>query len=467
MSLITRCPRCGTQFKVVPDQLKISQGWVRCGHCAEVFDAPQHMLARHESTVILANRAAPSVPEATPPAPLSAPVHTPLAAPTALPPAPAAASPAFASQPTMPIPLAPMPAPPVPGRPDDAPNSEADWMHDWEEVTDDARNDATKSVATPAYSTPASGPFDTQKPIPPTPVFAPPPMPRAAPPDDALAQEVAQFASKTAIARGVAGVTTAPTPITAVSAPITAPVTAATTTAPAVLAPPRKALPQPKPSLMRAPRDDDDDQDSQPDFQDSILHGLQRKEDFSNMTFVRRAQKRATWQRPLVRTFMALLAFGLLVLLAAQVAHQQRDHIAAMQPQLKPYLQQFCDLAQCDIKDLQQIESIVIDSSSFNKSRTDTYTLSFVIKNTAALPVALPSLELTLNDSTDKPVARRVLGPKEFGARNALLNAGGEFTGSLAISVAELGRVGAGAANAGAPPNALRIAGYRLLAFYP
>lgn len=26
-------------FKVVPDQLKISDGWVRCGHCAEVFDA--------------------------------------------------------------------------------------------------------------------------------------------------------------------------------------------------------------------------------------------------------------------------------------------------------------------------------------------------------------------------------------------------------------------------------------------
>jgi len=26
-------------FKVVPDQLKISDGWVRCGHCSDVFDA--------------------------------------------------------------------------------------------------------------------------------------------------------------------------------------------------------------------------------------------------------------------------------------------------------------------------------------------------------------------------------------------------------------------------------------------
>jgi predicted Zn finger-like uncharacterized protein len=39
MSLITRCPACGTMFKVVPDQLRISEGWVRCGHCAEIFDA--------------------------------------------------------------------------------------------------------------------------------------------------------------------------------------------------------------------------------------------------------------------------------------------------------------------------------------------------------------------------------------------------------------------------------------------
>lgn len=39
MSLITRCPACGTMFKVVPDHLRISDGWVRCGQCSEVFDA--------------------------------------------------------------------------------------------------------------------------------------------------------------------------------------------------------------------------------------------------------------------------------------------------------------------------------------------------------------------------------------------------------------------------------------------
>ncbi len=39
MSFITRCPACATTFKVVSDQLKISDGWVRCGQCGHIFDA--------------------------------------------------------------------------------------------------------------------------------------------------------------------------------------------------------------------------------------------------------------------------------------------------------------------------------------------------------------------------------------------------------------------------------------------
>jgi predicted Zn finger-like uncharacterized protein len=39
MSLATRCPSCGTIFRVVQDQLKVCEGWVRCGRCDEVFSA--------------------------------------------------------------------------------------------------------------------------------------------------------------------------------------------------------------------------------------------------------------------------------------------------------------------------------------------------------------------------------------------------------------------------------------------
>src|SRR5437868_12281203 len=39
MSMATRCIACGTIFRVVQDQLKVSEGWVRCGRCNGVFNA--------------------------------------------------------------------------------------------------------------------------------------------------------------------------------------------------------------------------------------------------------------------------------------------------------------------------------------------------------------------------------------------------------------------------------------------
>ena len=42
--MATRCSACGTVFRVVPDQLRVSEGWVRCGRCAEVFNAAEALL---------------------------------------------------------------------------------------------------------------------------------------------------------------------------------------------------------------------------------------------------------------------------------------------------------------------------------------------------------------------------------------------------------------------------------------
>ncbi|MBK9439926.1 MAG: DUF3426 domain-containing protein [Comamonadaceae bacterium] len=44
MSLLTRCPACLTHFRLVPDQLRLSQGWVRCGQCEEIFDASLNLI---------------------------------------------------------------------------------------------------------------------------------------------------------------------------------------------------------------------------------------------------------------------------------------------------------------------------------------------------------------------------------------------------------------------------------------
>ena len=53
MSLATSCPSCGTVFRVVEDQLKVSEGWVRCGHCHDVFNALEGLfdLERRDSAL--------------------------------------------------------------------------------------------------------------------------------------------------------------------------------------------------------------------------------------------------------------------------------------------------------------------------------------------------------------------------------------------------------------------------------
>jgi predicted Zn finger-like uncharacterized protein len=66
MSLITCCPNCRTLFKVVADQLKVSDGWVRCGHCDGVFDASAHFQATEESEPLEATEA--DAQDASPPA---------------------------------------------------------------------------------------------------------------------------------------------------------------------------------------------------------------------------------------------------------------------------------------------------------------------------------------------------------------------------------------------------------------
>ena len=68
---------------------------------------------------------------------------------------------------------------------------------------------------------------------------------------------------------------------------------------------------------------------------------------------------------------------------------------------------------------------------------------------------------MTLTDTQDQPLLRRVLLPAQFGAGAALLAPGVDFAGSMTIDVsAESAQRNRDAATA-------RIAGFRLLAFYP
>lgn len=346
MSLITRCPSCGTMFKVVPDQLRISQGWVRCGHCAEIFDASAHLQDREPS-------------------------QSPNAATDASMPggAPVTAASAIASL------------------------AQARLLEkNKQEALEQALAEEAALALAGVPDDPAGG------------EAADPPL---YPPFSLLRSD----------AEGAGDC------VEDVNAVPLAGQTAAAAAAP----------------LERSAASPDED---------GTDGGA------GDVSFVRQARRKAFWRRPGVRALLLLAGLALAALLAAQLAVHERDRLAVRSPALRPVLDALCRPLGCAVGLPRQIESIVIDSSSFNKLRGDAYRLSFTLKNLAAIPVAMPAMELTLTDSQDQTVVRRVLLPSDLGASSSVLAAASEWSGTIAMGVSANGA-------------SSRIAGYRLLAFYP
>ena len=185
----------------------------------------------------------------------------------------------------------------------------------------------------------------------------------------------------------------------------------------------------------------------------------------SDVSFVRDARRQAFWRKPLLRAGLSLVAILLTGTLVLQLAIMQRDSLAAFDSRLKPWLQLLCEQMACNLGPVRQIEAIVIDSSSFNKiSEPAVYRLNFSLKNNGTVAVAMPSVEVTLTDTQDQVVLRRVLSPSQFGAANDTLAAKADFPSGLNLQIVS----GATSAEPLTPANEpVRVAGYRLLAFYP
>lgn len=62
MALATRCPACGSVFRVVADQLKLRGGLVRCGQCSTVFDAIGALTYLDETQLRQAQTSTPAAP---------------------------------------------------------------------------------------------------------------------------------------------------------------------------------------------------------------------------------------------------------------------------------------------------------------------------------------------------------------------------------------------------------------------
>ncbi|NDP61031.1 DUF3426 domain-containing protein [Polaromonas sp.] len=192
--------------------------------------------------------------------------------------------------------------------------------------------------------------------------------------------------------------------------------------------------------------------------------GQQDSPAFPEVAFVREAQRNNFWTSPLVRNVLAVLCLVLALALMLQWAVRQKDVLAAQAPRLAPWLQAMCRPLGCAVRPLRRIESLVIENASFSRTGPDAYRLSFSFTNTSDAELEIPALEVTLTDSQDQAVVRRVVMPAEFGATATTLAAYSKLAGDLSLKVAGAGGQGsAPSLQAGLLP----VAGYRILAFYP
>jgi predicted Zn finger-like uncharacterized protein len=434
MSFITRCTSCGTLFKVVADQLKISEGWVRCGQCATVFDGQANLVNT----------------------PL-APVATPAPAPPA--PAPIAVAPAAAA------------------------NTTDSRSFGTDSIRDSAFNPQDKEALLAAFSPPSTFgavradaktvPSALSRPVRTQPASIPADLSEgfssgfSVPASEipAASPQPAQLGSlksgtdttppdsqsfRPGLLRGSDELESDAGPSTSTWASSEYDMRRADAAAVSFSA---------EPTTMHSPSSINASSLPEPD-----LAAPSTTPQVPTPGFVKQAQSAQRWRSPAMRLGLSLIGLILLAALAAQIALQEKDRIAAQWPQTKPWLNQFCAQAGCQVQDLKRIETIAVDASSFNrinKNNTQleavaqSYRLAVTLKNTGTLPVALPHVELSLQDQQDQPILRRVLSPADLGSNLTALAPSQDMAGSLTLQIDTAQLAGS------------RIQGYRVLAFYP
>ena len=152
----------------------------------------------------------------------------------------------------------------------------------------------------------------------------------------------------------------------------------------------------------------------------------------------------------------AFTGIVLALLLAGQLAYHYRGELAAWQPSLRPLLATLSESFGSTLPLPRHSEQISIETSDLqtDSARGNLLVLSATVRNRAAYGQDFPALELTLTDTGDSPLVRKVFQPADYLPGG--LPADATFPPQSDVAI-RLWLDGQGVA----------AAGYRLFVFYP
>jgi hypothetical protein len=147
-----------------------------------------------------------------------------------------------------------------------------------------------------------------------------------------------------------------------------------------------------------------------------------------------------------------LLAAGL----TGQLAFHFRSEISVAAPSLRPALQTLSETFDADIPLPRHVELISIETSDLqaDPARSKLLVLQATLRNRAAYGQAYPQLELSLTDTADNAIARKVFQPDEYLSPQNPPNQ--TFPGNTDVAV-----------RLWIEAREISAAGYRLYVFYP
>lgn len=150
----------------------------------------------------------------------------------------------------------------------------------------------------------------------------------------------------------------------------------------------------------------------------------------------------------------AIGLFALLVLAVAQLAYIYRVELAVLVPELRPALVAACEMAGCSVPWPRRPELVGIESSDLEPAGGDRLLLTATLKNRAPFVQEYPHLELTLTDTQDDALLRKVLPPADWLPAGQTAGAGFAARGELAVKLL-------------LEAKDVPAVGYRLYLFYP